>query len=828
MSLDDTRIEQDEEAAFREIDAQSYSTAWKSAPVISAGPGATLPIGLEAVNRPFFEHQKRALRELDRWWEGSSPAGVLCLPTGGGKTRTATGFVLRRLGERVRTLWLAHRVELVTQAVATLAESSAEAVQRFNIGRFDAQAKAQVPVDVVVASIPTLSRRSGRGLGALDTLLGIQKRFDLVVVDECHHGVAGSWARLIETLKEHEARVLGLSATPTRTSAKEVGRLWRLFGEVIYEEPLLELIRHRVLSRPRPIAMATERSFRASDKERREFESFGDLPATLVKRISDDYVRNERIVAAIRNNQHTWGQILVFSGSIEQARSLALKLREVGVPAASVDGSTRPETRHEVVERFRRNELRVVTNVNLFTEGTDLPSVETVIIARPTRSRILFQQMVGRGMRGPRVGGSAFCNIVMFHDEVEGLLEQSLASTFTSEREALDALDIESLETPSVPVEPPSLVEPPTPSHDTQALLRYLEDAARGGSEVLEGAALLGWWEARTPSEVAYLPVFQGIDEAARSWVDELQQRHRSSIPRALREGLPITVLEAFRDAAEHPQSTIRHVELEDATDQLDALVRRLRAVEDDVEVPEWWQAESIGADAVVFEDEEGVLVFAAEALEALQDDLPGLRRRVARGAALADVTDRLYKDVYADYGLALRQFQRLVHAALRDDCVPTVRPASAPDESGVLAALRVVPADKQSEVVARALEMGLSSHYESVNALVSRLLSDLVQRKTEPLNRLTESQRFTERVPAAERERVASVVDQVLSHGGIVDVRSLAHAASIPVYRVAGFVATLGEYLNVDGYRVVSFDAGARQVRIDGDKLFQLFEVSA
>lgn len=139
-----------------------------------------------------------------------------------------------------------------------------------------------------------------------------------------------------------------------------------------------------------------------------------------------------------------------------------------------------------------------------------------------------------------------------------------------------------------------------------------------------------------------------------------------------------------------------------------------------------------------------------------------------------------------------------------------------------------MVPADKQSEVVARALEMGLSSHYESVNALVSRLLSDLVQRKTEPLNRLTESQRFTERVPAAERERVASVVDQVLSHGGIVDVRSLAHAASIPVYRVAGFVATLGEYLNVDGYRVVSFDAGARQVRIDGDKLFQLFEVSA
>lgn len=310
VSPQDTEL--DEAVEVDLLAAQAHT--WKTRKSIEAGPQALLPDGLQRVDRELFDHQKHAVRRLQHWLDTGEGGGVLCLPTGGGKTRTAVAFALRNIGPRFRVLWLAHRTELVTQAIATFVESSKEAARIFLIGRFDAQAKVAKRVDIVVASIPTLTHTQNGRFHNLELLKSQQEKFNLVIVDECHHGVASTWQRLISSFKKDGSRVLGLSATPTRTNEKERSKLWELFNDVLYEVPLVELIRHKILSEPRPIAVSSKQSYRATFQQAKEYKRFDDIPPSLVKQISEDGSRNEVIVGLLKSNSSDYGQTLTFCG----------------------------------------------------------------------------------------------------------------------------------------------------------------------------------------------------------------------------------------------------------------------------------------------------------------------------------------------------------------------------------------------------------------------------------------------------------------------------------------------------------------------------------
>ena len=531
---DDNAPEEDESELEFEEDIES-EPEWLHALSFDAGAYRELPEGLTRTSGSLFEHQQLSVDALAKWWRSDKDKGVLCLPTGAGKTRTAVHFALESvLSKGGRVLWLAHRHELVNQAVAAFLQNGHVSTTNFRIGRFEAgPRKFEGPAEVVVASIPTLARE-----GNVDRLIAIHESFSLIIVDECHHAVARSWKQLLQDLGHviDGEKLLGLSATPTRTAEGEVRQLWKLFGDIIHEEPLLPLMERGILAHPRVVTVPTHETFEASSEERRLFAKFKDLPPSLVKRIAKDKTRNALIVSKVVKDATKWGQTLIFAATIDHARELVERIRDAGLEAESLDCSAPREERLAVVERFKARSLPVLVNVGLFTEGTDLPGVQTVFLARPTMSRILFQQMVGRGLRGPALGGTADCNVVAFYDNVRGLVQDQLTSSFSSERSALAAITGEETDEPVERVDAKggesSTIDERPAEQRMQELIAALRTLASRGSDVDASALkLVGWWQAGDAGALRALPVFEDDLENCGAFVARvLHESHANTL----------------------------------------------------------------------------------------------------------------------------------------------------------------------------------------------------------------------------------------------------------------------------------------------------------
>jgi len=469
---------------------------WERSPTLFAGPGAPRYAGLSYASRPLFDHQQRSMAKLRAWLAGPDRSGILCLPTGSGKTRTAAAFALRELiGAQSGVLWLAHRHELVNQAVSAFVAAGDEAGRSFAVGRYEAGArKTSSPVDVLVASIQTLAYGDLRQVGKAVKLV---RQPRLLIVDECHHAVARTWMRVIQALTRRipGLKVLGLTATPTRTAASERPALAALFGGLIHTELPLPLINEGILARPELTIVSTGRSYEASAEDRRAFVRFKELSPALIRRLGDDRVRNELVANHVVDPRESWGQSLVYAATVAQAQQINSFIARTRSTAFLSGGSPEQE-RRRVIDAFASGRLHTLVSVDLFTEGTDLPGVDSIFIARPTKSAILFQQMVGRGLRGPRVGGTETCRIVGFNDDVIGLLESQLSgrSSSLAPRQELE----EVLGAAPRPMAPP-------PKKSRLALpLRVMPVVAA------QQERLAGWWELALESEQLCLPVFDG------------------------------------------------------------------------------------------------------------------------------------------------------------------------------------------------------------------------------------------------------------------------------------------------------------------------------
>ncbi len=727
------------EEVERVIDA--HAPEWWNDTYFRVANGTDLPSGLERMERALFQHQEQSVQRLTQWWhDPSRSAGVLCLPTGGGKTRTAVRFLLGEAIKSEKVIWLTHREELLNQAIGTILESSSDAARPFSMGRFAAgHLKVQAPVDVLVASIPTLAHKRNDRLHHLDRLLQQQGSFGLIVVDECHHSVARTWKRLIRELQERcpNVKLLGLSATPTRSAEKEQPAFWNLFDGIVHEVQLVDLIERKVLAKPKVETVQTGFEFSATLREKADFERFRELPQSLVRRICEDEGRNNRVVSTFVDRREEWGSTLIFAATVEQGQYMTRKLREQGVEADEVYGDTRGFKRREVVDKFRRRQLQAVVNCGLFTEGTDLPNVQTVFLARPTRSKILFRQMVGRGMRGPKIGGSEECTVVAFFDEVNGLVKESLASTFSDEREAVLALGIEEF----VKTIPPADAEPEA-DDDVQAdeeerdgddisglerELRRLVRAHAQGRGTSTECSLLGWWEATRGGRRAFIPVFDDVSESVHAFVHALPSDLEAA---AAAEDLliPETVLTRFLRIARRPGVEAHYVDLEEATpDELQAVldeVSDITALESDPSELAWLD----GAEDQESADTFSVLVdgnfeaVAAENFWRLRKEWEhysidfGINDRPELAPALA----QLLEAKALKSGVDSADAAAILDAAADNQEFPSVhRSARRADLLSLLKALRQRERNEWNDVVDKALASGLAEKYESKSDLL-------------------------------------------------------------------------------------------------------------
>jgi ATP-dependent helicase IRC3 len=386
-----------------------------------------------------YLHQTEALQALDRPIVNNNRdrfAGLLVLPTGGGKTLTAVQWVLRNIiNNNKKVLWLAHRHELLEQALSAIKRNAYSNLvnkrKDFNYriisGQHDRPVNIKKDDDIIVASKDSLNR-------GLDHLVNNWLKYNddvFLVVDEAHHATAKTYRKIIDLLHQKTNRlgILGLTATPFRTSEAEKGLLKKIFvDDIVYKVDLKTLISRNILSEPifkelqTEIDMTTELSI----EDIKSIESFDSIPEDIARHIAENKIRNNRIVQEYIENKDEYGKLLVFAVNKIHAIELNKLFTDRDINSDYVISSVKDmgtgvdlsaEANRERINRFRNNELEVLINVNILTEGTDLPDVQTVFLTRPTTSSILMTQMIGRALRGEKAGGTKKAYIVSFIDE---------------------------------------------------------------------------------------------------------------------------------------------------------------------------------------------------------------------------------------------------------------------------------------------------------------------------------------------------------------------------------------------------------------------------
>ncbi|MFI1237281.1 DEAD/DEAH box helicase [Nocardia salmonicida] len=394
----------------------------------------------------YQEAVSQRLRSLIRGTDGSPRRGIISLPTGAGKTRVAVQTVIEAIaaddfghdGEvRGPILWIADGEELCEQAIDTwsfLWRAKGRHDTQLILSRFWSNYAVEEElggIQVVVASWQKLLP-SAVGNSEFDWLADSA----LVIIDEAHGATTPSYIKILNWagrgFYERKSPLVGLTATPFRgqDDSAETQRLLNRFDNNLLDEGVFgEEVPQRRLQRDRVLARAQLEILHGVniDLSPSELEDFREkywLPKGAERRLGQNEERTQKIVNSILDLPEEW-PIVVFAASVESAQTLATLLTLRGRPAASIDNDTSPDDRRVTIERFKKGDLKVLTNYNVLSQGFDAPKTRAVFITRPTSSKARYLQMVGRGMRGPKNGGSedvlvvnVLDNIVEFGDSI--------------------------------------------------------------------------------------------------------------------------------------------------------------------------------------------------------------------------------------------------------------------------------------------------------------------------------------------------------------------------------------------------------------------------
>lgn len=388
--------------------------------------------------RQLYEHQEEAIRKLDAMDKRGSFRTLLVLPTGGGKTLTAAYWLLRNaVDQNKKILWLAHRHLLLEQAAEAFARNAYtdtmvnRTVFNYRIisGMHDKPVHIQKTDRILIASKDSMIR----SLDKLKNWLNGEEIY--LVIDEAHHAVAKSYKKIIQYVADHtkSMKLLGLTATPFRTSEDEQGALKQVFtDDIVYKTDLDTLIKKGILATPTFIDCNTNIQFteHLGVQALKSIENLDTLPENIANDIADNKERNRIIVEKYLHNYEKYGQTIVFA--LNKVHAIALnklfneKGKAYGIRSEfiisevqdMITGITISNADNErKIEAYRNGEIQVLINVNILTEGTDLPKTHTVFLTRPTVSTTLMTQMVGRALRGLKAGGTKEAYIVSFVDD---------------------------------------------------------------------------------------------------------------------------------------------------------------------------------------------------------------------------------------------------------------------------------------------------------------------------------------------------------------------------------------------------------------------------
>lgn len=443
-------------------------------------------------------YQTESIDRCFAMWEAASPLQRIAiqLPTGAGKTVVFTKLIRKAREERGfgTALVLAHRDELVQQAVDKLRKDD----PTLRVGIVKAAQNEVTDVDVIVGSVQTLHR---------DKRLAQLPPIDLVIVDEAHHVVAASYVKILTALgcyREGGPWLLGVSATLERNDDK---RLADVFQDIAHQIDILDLV-PEFLVEPKAKAIGVQ-----------------DFDLTGVRIQAGDLA--EKDLAEALDRSGAYGVVaaayvehakersgIVFCPNIATSERMAEVFCEWGIDAEAISSRTHHDERKAILARYQAGVTQVITNCAVLTEGFDAPHTSCVVIARPTKSRTLYSQMVGRGLRLHPESGKTDC-LVLDLVGVAGRHELCTIADLTK-YEIKDVRDFESLPEAAERTRTEKVVK-------TRGTLRARDiDLLRRASN----SPIRDGWFLTTAGGTPFIKVTDAEDQESFFWIEEIPGYH--------------------------------------------------------------------------------------------------------------------------------------------------------------------------------------------------------------------------------------------------------------------------------------------------------------
>lgn len=372
-------------------------------------------VGLEPHNDNFglLDYQEDLVSQIVTLCAKNPPnnIGLVALPTGAGKTRTAVSAALKLIESLSTTsiLWLAPSRELLEQAVGAFqALWSLAGIRSVGIDLFRCHILKQYPnparASVYFSTPQMLYQRLTKGKPKLPS-------WDLVIFDEAHLADAPTFRDALTLARELAGRLspcFGLSATPGRASEQGTDSLIGLFNR--------RLLTSKTLGKD-AFAALRARGVLAN-------VIFETIPIVVSDQLTHgdatvDIQRFRSTTSLCRSLSKAGRSTIVFSGSVRHAVALSASLKRQGVSAAWVSGAMSVRERDRTLRAFEAGAFSVLVNKTLLATGYDCPAISNVVLTVPIKSAVLFEQMVGRASRGPRVGGNEEATVWYFDDHIK-------------------------------------------------------------------------------------------------------------------------------------------------------------------------------------------------------------------------------------------------------------------------------------------------------------------------------------------------------------------------------------------------------------------------
>ena len=380
---------------------------------------------------------------------------LIRMPTGTGKTKTSmhiiTSYIIKTIKNEGIVLWITDRKELLEQACDSFKNTwehlGNETIKLYRLwDRYDFN-EEEIENGIMFSSIQKLER-----IKNTPKYEKIRDRTKLIIYDEAHTAMAPETRKIIRDLncrggirKEYKP-LIGLTATPGRTNELESKVLSDMFDNYPIEiRP--DILNQINLSRNEYVNFKDDSGIIKYLQERRilskletkqlEYEGLSkeelkeiltqlkqikdgkDFSDKILKKIETNKSRNKTILKELKELNEKGIPTIVFACSIEHGKTLSAILTMNGIDNVAVYGETPPNERKENIRKFKNNEVKILINYGVLTTGFDSTNIKCVLIARPTNSVSLYSQMIGRGLRGPEMGGNETCLLIDIKDNLE-------------------------------------------------------------------------------------------------------------------------------------------------------------------------------------------------------------------------------------------------------------------------------------------------------------------------------------------------------------------------------------------------------------------------